>query len=218
VVHHNEAVHGPVAPATRRRFVGAAAAVAGIVALTVTVTYLATQRAAGTESQPPVSPSAAASPSVAVSSSPSYPPGVDPCLLGTWRVTMNQAWGLIDDTRVLYTGGAGTLVIFRADGTALTDYNKMQPRSVRYRGATWTNVHRGTVSGRYYAAGGKITETITKSNAVDTLRRNGRVDVTSPVRFFPEPSEYRCTGNDLYTYSAQGNYSSQSVRVSGSPP
>ena len=204
-------------PGTGHRLL-AVAAVAVIVALTVTVVYLVMPHGEGTAAQPPASSSAAASPSVSVSPSPSYRPGVDPCLLGTWRVTMNQAWGLIDSTRVLYTGGAGVLITYRADGTEFTDYSKMRPRTAHFRGVTWSDVHRGTVSGRYYAADGAITDTVKKSTAVDTVRRNGKVNTTSPVTFFPEPSQYRCTGDDLYTYSAQGNYSSQLVRVSGPKP
>lgn len=196
------------------RIAGAAAVVAGVIALTVTVMNLATQRGEGPVAQPAPSPSQAMSPSVSASPSPSYRPGVDPCLLGTWRTTTNRAWGLIDDTRVLYTGGAGTIVTFRADGTARTDYSKMRPRIARYRGNTWSDVHRGTVSSRYYADDGTITDTVTKSNAVDTLRRNGKVNAKTPVTFFPEPSQYRCTGKDLYTYSLQGNFSSEMVRVS----
>jgi len=212
----------PVPPvrsvATGRRFVGAAAAVAGIVVLTATAVHLAAPNGEGTASQLRESPAGVVSPSASASPAPSYPPGIDPCLLGTWRITSNQVWGLLDSTRVLYTGGAGTLITFRADGTSLTNYNKMRPRTAHYRGDTWTDVHRGTVSGRYYADDGTIIDTVTKSNAVDTLRRNGKVNSTSPVTFFPEPSQYRCTGNDLYTYSAQGNFSDQMVRVSGSPP
>jgi len=207
----------PVPPtrpvANGRRIAGAAAAVAGIIALTVAVTHLATQPGEGAVSPPPPSPSRAVSPSASASPSPSYPPGIDPCLLGTWRITTNRAWGLIYDTRVLYTGGAGTIVSYRADGTARTDYGKMQPRIARYRGDTWSDVHRGTVSSRYYADDGTITDTITKSNAMDTLRRNGKVNSKTPVTYFPEPSQYRCTGNDLYTFSAQGNFSAEMVRV-----
>ena len=130
---------------------------------------------------------------------------------------MNRAWGLIGDTRVLYTGGAGVIVTYRADGTSRTDYGKMRPRTARYRGDTWTDVHRGSVSSRYYADDGTITDTVTRSNAVDTLRRNGRVDNKGPVVFFPEPSQYRCNGDDLHTFSAQGNYSSDLVRVGAAP-
>jgi hypothetical protein len=39
------------------------------------------------------------------------------------------------------------------------------------------------------------------------------VNASGPLNFFPEPTQYRCTGNDLNTYSAQGNYSNQLVRV-----
>jgi hypothetical protein len=37
------------------------------------------------------------------------------------------------------------------------------------------------------------------------------------VTFYPEPSQYRCTGDDLYLYSPQGNCSNDLVRVSGPP-
>ncbi|GIE92922.1 hypothetical protein Ari01nite_03870 [Paractinoplanes rishiriensis] len=203
--------------ATGRRMIAAAAAVAGIVVLTVTVTHLITRPDEGVAARPTASVAAAGSPPVSVSPSPSFPPGVDPCLVGTWRITENQVWGLIDSTRVLYRGGADVLITYRADGTSFTDYNKMKPRVTRYRGATWSDVVRGTISGRYHAEDGAITSTRTKSSAVDTLRRNGKVDVKGPLAFFPEPSQYRCTGDDLYLYSAQGNFSNQLVRVSGQP-
>ena len=200
--------------AGKRRIAGAAAAVAGIVALTVALVRV-TADPPGDQAvaQPTASPSVASSPSA--SPSPSYPAGVDPCLLGTWRTTSNQAWGLIDDTRVLYSGGAGTVVTYRADGTSITDYSKMRPRTTRYRGQTWSDVHRGTVSSRYNAADGMITSTVIKSNAVDTLRRGGKVNAKTPVHFFPEPTQYRCTDDDLHTFSPQGNFSNQMVRVTG---
>ena len=212
----------PPAPAPasrrgRRRIAWAAAGIAGAVALALALAQLATSDGEGSASTPPASPSTEVSAPVSASPSPSYPPGVDPCLVGTWRVTQNTVYGLIDDVRVLYTGGAGTLITYRADGTSSTDYNKMQPRTTRYRGATWSDVSRGTVSGRYHAEDGSITSTVTKSNAKGTLRRNGKVNATGPVTYYPEPSQYRCTGNDLYLYSPQGNYSNDLVRVSGPP-
>ncbi|MEJ3749709.1 Hsp70 family protein [Actinomycetes bacterium KLBMP 9797] len=210
----------PPAPArtrpSRRRLVWAAAAVAGAVGLAVTLAQLATSRGEGSLAAPSASPSAAVSPSVTASPSPSYPPGIDPCLLGTWRVTANEVWGLIDDVRVLYNGGAGVLITYRADGTTATDYNKMQPRTVRYGGATWSDVNRGTTSGRYYAENGTITSTTAKSNVTFTLRRNGKVNASGKANFFPEPAQYRCTGNTLMLYSAQGNYSNDLTRTSPS--
>ena len=203
---------GPGRPPARR-IVGAAAAVAGIVALTVAAVHFITPRDEEAAAQPAASPSARPAPSASASAAPSYPPGIDPCLLGSWRVTSNQAWGLIDDTRVLYSGGAGTVVTYRADGTSTTDYAKMRPRSTRYRSATWTDVHRGKLTSRYYAADGMLTGTVIKSNAVDTLKRNGRVNASGPVKFFPEPARYRCTDKDLHTFSPQGNFSNQMVRL-----
>lgn len=203
-----------VKPAGRRGIVWAVAGVAAAIAVALTVAQLVTSRGDGSAATPPASPSAAASPSVAASPSPSYPPGVDPCLLGTWRVTNNTVYGLIDDVRVLYTGGAGTLITYRAGGTTTIDYNKMQPRTTRFRGATWSDVVRGTSSGRYQAEDGAITSTQTRTNATGTLRRNGKVNASGPITYYPEPTQYRCNGKDLNTYSAQGNFSNQLVRVS----
>jgi molecular chaperone DnaK len=205
----------PVAARTaRRRRVGwIAAAAAGALGLVVVLAQLTVLGGEGSASAPTASPSTAVSPSPTASPSPSYPPGIDPCLLGTWQVTVNRVWGLIDDVKVLYSGGAGTLITYKADGTSSTNYNKMKPRTARYRGATWSDVSRGTASGPYYAENGTITGNVTKSDAVGTLRRNGKVNASGPLNFFPEPTQYRCTGNDLNTYSAQGNYSNQLVRV-----
>jgi eukaryotic-like serine/threonine-protein kinase len=198
-----------------RRVVGAGA-VAGLVLLTITMTRLVSRHDEETGSLPAASHPAAAVASLSASPSPSYPPGIDPCLLGTWRVTSNQVWGLIDGTRVLYSGGAGILVTYRKDGTTSGDYSKMKPRTTRYRGATWADVIRGSTSGTYYAEDGTITGSNTKSTAVGTVRRNGKFNASAPVTFFPEPDQYRCKGNNLQTYSAQGNYSDDMVRVSGS--
>jgi hypothetical protein len=114
--------------------------------------------------------------------------------------------------RVLYSGGAGVLVTYRADRTVFTDYSAMEPRTAIYRGAAWTDVARGTITGTFYAADGVITSTVTSSNAVGTLRRNGTVNATAPVTFYPEPAQYRCAGDELVTWSAQGNFSAQATR------
>lgn len=145
----------------------------------------------------------------------SYPPGIDPCLLGTWRITRNQSYGLIDSTRVLYTGGAGTVITYRADGTSRAEYDRSKPRIARYRGDTWTYLERGFVTSRYYAADGVITNSDTKVKATGTLRRNGKIDNKRPIEFYPEPDMYRCNGNNLTIYSNQGNFSNELVRTGG---
>jgi len=140
---------------------------------------------------------------------------VDPCLIGTWRITGDQVWGLIDGVRVLYSGGAGVRVTYRADCTTVIDFSAIQPRVATYRGATLTDVQRGAVTGTCFAENGTLTTTATSSDAVDTLRRNGKVNATAPVTFYPEPTQYRCIGDGLRTYSAQGNFSTQASRQVG---
>ncbi|MFI6761202.1 Hsp70 family protein [Micromonospora sp. NPDC050417] len=162
-------------------------------------------------------PSPSLSPTPAPTPSPSYPPGIDPCLLGTWRITSSRVIGYVDDIQVQYVGGAGVVETYRADGTSSVDYSKMEPRVGTLRGVTWSEVDRGKASGTYYAENGKITGNITKSDAVGTLRRNGKINATAPLTFFLEPTTYRCSGDRLISYSEQGNFSDEAVRISGPP-
>jgi hypothetical protein len=210
----------------------AALAVVAVVASTVLVTQAATRRpaetgagsaagsapaAAAPGASGPAGPGtqAAAAGTLPAAAPASVPPGIDPCLLGSWRITRNQSYGLIDSTRVLYTGGAGTVVTYRANGTSRTDYNRSKPRIAKYRSATWTYLERGFITQRYYAADGAITTSDTKVSATGTLRRNGKIDNSRPIEFYPEPEMYRCTGDNLTTYSNQGNFSNELVRIGG---
>ncbi|GAA3452508.1 Hsp70 family protein [Dactylosporangium matsuzakiense] len=201
-----------------RRTAFAAAAALTAAAITTAVLWKAN---AGDGTEPPrtaaLTQSAPASPSPSPSPSPSYPEGVDPCLLGTWRFTTNDAYGLIGGVQVLYTGGAGVLVTYRPDRTTVIDYTNMEPRTAKYGNDTWSDVHRGTTSGTYYAANGTVTMTITHSDAVDTVRRNGKVNATGPVTYFPEPEQYRCIGDELTSYSTRGSFSIRATRQPATP-
>ena len=164
------------------------------------------------------SPAPAPAANTPLSPSSSTPPGIDPCLLGTWQLTSNRVYGLLDNVRVQYEGGGGSVVTYRADGTAFVDYSAMQPRIARHRGSVWADVHRGTTTIRYHAQNGEITSSVISSNAVDTLTRDGRVQVTAPVQYYLEPTKYICTTDRLTSTSAQGNFSSEAVRIRPSTP
>jgi hypothetical protein len=206
-----------------RRLRAGLLAAAAVAVLAVAVTALPSWSGAGDPggdgAEPTRGSGAATAPATAAPSpSPSTRPGIDPCLLGTWQLTSNRVYGLLDNVRVQYVGGGGTLVTYRADGTAVSDYSTMQPRIAHHRGAVWADVHRGTTTFRYHAQNGELTESVISSNAVDTLTRNGRVQVTAPVQYYLESTKYICTTDRLTTTSTQGNYSSEAVRVRPSAP
>ena len=208
----------PVGPAasirraiTRRR-IAVAAAVLGIAGL-ISAGLVAVSRDDGTAAVPTTHPSASNRSAVAASPSPSYPPGVDPCLLGSWRMTNNDVVGMIDDVKVIYSGGAGTIFTYRADRTSSLDHSKTQPRIARYQGDTFTNSFKGTAQFTYFAEKGILDETVTRNNVVEINRRNGTVVLNQPATFFPEPTQYRCTRDELFFNSAQGNFSTRAVRV-----
>ncbi|MFG1928592.1 Hsp70 family protein [Cryptosporangium sp. NPDC048952] len=82
------------------------------------------------------------SPSRSVSPSPTYPAGVDPCLLGTWRSEKQHIYADLDGGRALFTGGGGTLYTYRADGTSTADYSRTQPRTGSLKGSRYSSVIR----------------------------------------------------------------------------
>lgn len=205
----------------RRTAVLAGAVLAVTVLVTALGVHIAVRDDDGAVAAPtsPSSTPATASPAVPsapVSAPPSDPPGVDGCLLGTWRVTEHRIWGEVSGSRVLYTGGAGAVTTYEMNRTNRTDYTKSQPLTAKHRGDTWSVTYRGVVTERYNAADQLITATGTKSTVVTTLRRNGKVNATEKTVFVPEPATYRCTGDDLNLYSAQGDFSTALTRITGS--
>ena len=134
-------------------------------------------------------------------------------MIGSWRITHNSVFGYIGTVRVQYVGGAGTVATYRADGTFAVDWGAMQPRIARYGNETWSDVIRGTMTGRYRAAGGTLEMSQTKINATDTLRRSGKVNNSSTVTFALVPNHYTCSGN-LMKQFADNEYTEEYERIS----
>ncbi|HKT02953.1 MAG TPA: hypothetical protein VJT31_25760, partial [Rugosimonospora sp.] len=147
------------------------------------------------------------------SPSPGYPAGIDPCLLGNWRVTTYRNYGLIGGDKVQYTGGAGQTITYNLDFTTVGDYSHAQPMVADYQGAHWEDTFRGTVRSRYHTSGGLLDETIISSNVTSTLTRDGRYNNGGSAGFYLEPSQYSCQGDTLVWNSTQGNDSGEAVRV-----
>ncbi|MET7397275.1 hypothetical protein ABZS66_27700, partial [Dactylosporangium sp. NPDC005572] len=163
--------------------------------------------AAGPSASPSGSPSPSASPS------PSYPAGVDPCLLGTWRTTTATNYGLIDGDRVQYTGGAGVISVYKADNTVTYDYDHSAPYVADYGGHRWEGTHRGQAVFRYSAVDGEMLQSKISSTARNTLTRDGKYNAGGATTYNLEPGRYRCTETTLVETSTLGNYSAESVRV-----
>lgn len=195
----------------RARRVGLAA-VAAVAVLGVGVTTLSAMDGdePGTDGLPATT---GQSPSPMSSPSPSYPPGIDPCLLGTWRIVYNNTHGLIDGERVPYVGGADTILTYRADNTYTFDYARTKPVVATYGGDTYASLSRGTATLRYDADGAVMLLSMVSDESTGELRRNGAVIDSQDAPFFLEPQEYRCTADRLLVASSQGNYTFEAVRT-----
>ena len=201
----------PAIPRSRRPRVLLAAG-AGVAIVAVAAAAALANRPSHPAALP--SPPASASPSASPSPSVSYAPGVDPCLLGTWRTTSQQVYGTISGERVQYSGGAGTIVVYKPDGTVTIDYAATAPSMVDHRGVHWEDTPRGFTVLRWDAKDGEMLTTVLSTTSKHTLTRNGKFNNSGPGSWLVEPEKYRCSATLLVESSTQGNWASESVRVS----
>ncbi len=154
------------------------------------------------------------------SASPSktYPPGIDPCLLGMWRTERTNLVGKIDGADVTYTGGAGGLATFKEDRSYVADDWPSQPVVANYSRATWRMEFRGIVTGKYFADGTKIQWTDRVGSGSVVLYRNNTFNNSSGYNPTIDPTEYRCAGDRLETWSTKDQYTTVSVRVKPPSP
>jgi hypothetical protein len=163
---------------------------------------------------PLTSPGAASSPTA--SPSPSHRPGIDPCLLGTWRQESGLLIGYIDDAPVQYVGGNGTVRTFNRDGVMVINYDASTKQAARWRGVRWEMLHRGTITARYLADGKTVRWRSGTADGRTRLYRNGRLVTNEKMSVLMEPSGYACSDTHLSWTSSRDTYSSEWVRVS--PP
>ena len=121
--------------------------------------------------------------------------GLDPCLVGTWKsVSVSGTVTSSDGSlRIPLSGGAGQMVVIRADGTATLSYDGSDPEhGVGTDGGTYIIANAGQFSGKLRASGNQATLDVTDAgNATQTISRNGTVLQRSD----PQPeqvSTYSC--------------------------
>ncbi|HTJ33726.1 MAG TPA: hypothetical protein VL738_10885, partial [Dactylosporangium sp.] len=158
----------------------------------------------------PASPSASASPVK------SYPPGVDPCLLGTWRMTNATNFWSINNVERQTQGQAGQLFTFREDGTLVIDDSHTEPEVAVAEGVRWEARPSGTTTMRWSAnlETKELQEAVISTNAKRRVYRNGKFFTESNTEFSPEPGKYVCTAMTLTENSTLGKWSSSATRVS----
>jgi hypothetical protein len=140
---------------------------------------------------------------------------IDPCLVGTWRTTLDSQRLTVDGVGPVTVAGQGAVVHVRPDGTDVQDYAAATP----YEGQAGEHLVRVTVTGTVRAGirtgGGTIsfhdlTTDGTVATSVDGVQRSSqRLTVGS------DPVGYTCSGDTATEYTSQ--YNVKLVRISGTP-
>ncbi|GIF71593.1 Hsp70 family protein [Asanoa siamensis] len=163
-------------------------------------------RAAVTGTATAGTPSGTPSPSASASSR------VDPCVLGSWRLTSGTQQHIINGAEQQFRGGAGKTAVYRADGTVTLDYKASAAYTASVGGANWRMVYRGvgTMNVRH-ADGLEYTRDI-KAKGSYQFYRNGERRSSGALDFLPEPSRYTCIGDELTFYYSTGSEEFSRVR------
>ncbi|WP_203860776.1 Hsp70 family protein [Plantactinospora mayteni] len=200
----------------RVQVAGAAVAVAAVLAAATVAAAVAGggDRDRGTELAG-AGPSGSATPSSSPTPQPSVTPtvtaaGVDSCLVGTWRSVNSQSFKKIDNQEVQFSGGAGTIQTYTADGRVTLNFSKTTDTTANYKGVRWRERTRGTASGNVSHRGGVeyISGVRAKGNVV--LYRGSSRNASVPLSLVLDPSEYICSGDTMRFF---GSGTSEWVRV-----
>jgi hypothetical protein len=140
---------------------------------------------------------------------------VDPCLVGVWRSTRYQITNKIENVDTTFTGPGGDTKTITADGRVTHDYNTMAPRTATVNGVHWSNVTRGTITGRIHTSGSTIYWSDLEAHGTWQILRNGRLASSGELSASLEPVHYTCSGN---TFVEQASfYIIEMTRVSATP-
>jgi hypothetical protein len=124
---------------------------------------------------------------------------VDPCVVGTWRVTTHREDVPVPGLgNVTFTGaGTGATVRLTADGTGVTDYGT----GTRFDGVADGRTIRLDVSGRvtyrYSAVDGRIVLRDPVPEATGALFLDGVRATEVPFTASTDPADYQCSGDQL---------------------
>ena len=133
--------------------------------------------------------------------------GLDPCTVGTWKsVSVSGTVTSSDGSlRIPLSGGAGQMVVIRADGTATLSYDGSDAEhGMGSDGATYTIANAGQFSGRVRTSGKQATLDVTDAgNATQTISKNGTVLQRSD----PQPEQvsmYTCQSHSSLAVTTSG--------------
>jgi actin-like ATPase involved in cell morphogenesis len=140
---------------------------------------------------------AAGSSSAQASSSPSptYGPGIDPCLVGAWLQVAGTRTNTIDGNKVQFerANGRKTTILY-PDGKIEVTFDQVIDAAT-VNGRKWEDITNGWGIGRYQAGAGNIIYTSWSTGGSWELRRDGSRNNSGALTMSIEPEQYVCSGD-----------------------
>lgn len=141
------------------------------------------------------------------SPTPTIKPGLDPCVVGTWKSTaahgtVNSADGTL---HIPLSGGEGQALVIRRDGTAVLTYDGSSPeQGTGTDGSKYVVSITGQVAGRVTTSAGQLTFDVNDQNsATQKITKDGAV--LQSVHSSPQlVSTYSCSSRSTLTAVSNG--------------
>jgi serine/threonine kinase PknH len=177
-----------------------AAGVAAAVVLAAAIGYAVTVLHHGSASHSPTagpsaSPAASHGPSTAASATPPASAAVvDPCLVGTWNVTLQQVINTINGEPAQFSGDNGWTVTVQASGAASENWTN-SVMTAEVNGNDWEEIINGTASYDIKTEGTQVIFGNQSASGTEELLENGVYNNSTALSLEPGTATYSCSGN-----------------------
>jgi len=168
-----------------------------------------------TRSAPPASAPAATSAAASTGpASPSLAPGLDSCVVGTWKGVHQTATNHVGLEPATFTGPGPASAILRPDGTGTIDFGANgETLTATINGNVWTEVVTGSATFTYQTSNGSLLFSDAHGSGTQTLYENGIKNLSAPATALTT-DQYTCSGNTLRAFAATGTGSTEFTRTS----
>jgi hypothetical protein len=146
--------------------------------------------------------------------SPSLAPGLDSCVVGTWKGVHQVVTNHVGLEPAEFAGPGPASFILRPDGTGTVDFGaKGETLTATVNGNVWTEVVTGNGTFTYQTSNGSLLFSDAHGSGTQTLYVNGIKNVTAPLTALTT-DQYTCSGNTLRAFAATGTGMTEFTRTS----
>ena len=146
--------------------------------------------------------------------SPSLAPGLDSCVVGTWKGVHQVVTNHVGLEPAEFAGPGPASFILRPDGTGTADFGANgETLTATVNGNVWTEVVTGSATFTYQTSNGSLLFSDAHGSGTQTLYVNGIKNVTAPATALTT-DQYTCSGNTLRAFAATGTGSTEFTRTS----